>query len=284
VGKPWSQRWSRNSTRPPGTADHHTPPATRRERSTTCENANNATPRDTADKRPHGSSSLDQSALAECWAGEVSGLAYYEALAERFPEHRDEAGVLALVETVTRDLIEGVARTYDVSIDHDAAERIGVDVAQSGSDWGEVLENALAFTPHTLRMFENLADVLPESESALGQAVVEHERAQITLYESVVAGRAGDWSAIDGFLERHGTARIRNAPCRSRAVVLSARSADRRVVAHGQFTTLGGGKTYHFLTQPLGVTVQPFPDGHVHFHWTINCVTASYTATRDPGC
>jgi hypothetical protein len=56
------------------------------------------------------------------------------------------------------------------------------------------------------------------------------------------------------------------------------------VVAHGQFTTLGGGKTYHFLTQPLGVTVQTFPDGHVHFHWTINNATASYTAIRDPGC
>jgi hypothetical protein len=56
------------------------------------------------------------------------------------------------------------------------------------------------------------------------------------------------------------------------------------VVAQGQFTTLGGGKTYHFLTQPLGVTLQPSPDGHVHFHWTINNVPSSYTAIRDPGC
>jgi hypothetical protein len=151
--------------------------------------------------------SVIQSALAECWAGEVSGLAYYEALAERFPEHGDEARVLALVEAVTRDLIEAVARTYDVSIDHDAAKRIGVEVAQSGSDWREVLENALAFTPHTLRMFENLADVLPDSESALGRAVVEHERAQITLYESVVAGGAGDWSQIYDYLARQGVAR-----------------------------------------------------------------------------
>jgi hypothetical protein len=56
------------------------------------------------------------------------------------------------------------------------------------------------------------------------------------------------------------------------------------VVAHGQFTTLGGGKTYHFLTQPLGVTLQPSPDGHVHFHWTINNVAHMYTAIRKPGC
>ena len=151
--------------------------------------------------------SVFQQALAECWAGEVSGLAYYEALGERFPEHRHEADVLALVERTTRDLIEAVARSYAVSIDHDAAERLGVEVAQSGSDWREVLENALAFTPDTLQMFENLADVLPQEESALGQAAVEHERAQIALYESVVAGEPGDWSAIDAFLERHGAGR-----------------------------------------------------------------------------
>jgi hypothetical protein len=151
--------------------------------------------------------SILQRALAECWAGEVSGVAYYEALGERFPEHRHEADVLVLLEETTRDLIEAVARSYEVTIDHDAAEQIGVDVAQSGSDWREVFENALAFTPHTLRMFENLAEVLPENESALGEAVVEHERAQIALYESVVAGQPGDWSAIDRFLERHGATR-----------------------------------------------------------------------------
>jgi len=148
-----------------------------------------------------------QRALAECWAGEVSGVTYYEALGERFPEHRREADVLARVETTTRDLIEAVARSYEVSIDRDEAERIGVEAAQSGSNWREVLENALAFTPDTLRMFENLADVLPENESALAEAVVEHERAQIALYESVVAGEPSDWSAIDAFLERHGAGR-----------------------------------------------------------------------------
>ena len=147
--------------------------------------------------------SVVQRALAECWAGEVSGVTYYEALGERFPEHRRDADVLALVEKTTRELIEAVARSYEVSIDHDAAERLGVEVAQSGSDWREVLENALAFTPVTLQMFENLADVLPENESVLAQAVVEHERAQIVLFECAVAGKAYDWSAIDAFLVRH---------------------------------------------------------------------------------
>ena len=106
--------------------------------------------------------SVVQEALAECWAIEVSGLAFYEALGERFPEHRHEADVLAHVEKTTRDLIEAVARSYEVSIDHEATERIGVEVAQSGDDWREALENALAFTPDTLRRFRNLADVLPE--------------------------------------------------------------------------------------------------------------------------
>jgi len=49
--------------------------------------------------------------------------------------------------------------------------------------------------------------VLPEDESALGQAVVEHERAQIVLFESAVAGKPYDWSAIDAFLERYSARR-----------------------------------------------------------------------------
>jgi len=148
-----------------------------------------------------------QRALGECWAAEASGVTYYEALGERFPEQRQKFKVLALVESTTRDLIEAVARKCGVSIDHDAAERIGVEVAQVGNNWREVLENALAYTPETLRMYGNLADVLPEDESVLGQAVVEHERAQIVLFESAVAGKPDDWSAIDVFLERHGARR-----------------------------------------------------------------------------
>jgi hypothetical protein len=151
--------------------------------------------------------SVLQRALGECWAAEVSGVAYYEALRERLPEHGAEFGVLALVERTTRDLIEVVARRCEVSIDHGEAERIGVDVAQLGNNWAEVLGNALAYTPATLAMYQNLADVLPEEESVVGEAVVEHERAQIVLFESAVAGKPDDWSAIDAFLERHGAAR-----------------------------------------------------------------------------
>ncbi|HXW34012.1 MAG TPA: hypothetical protein VEJ87_05490 [Acidimicrobiales bacterium] len=154
-----------------------------------------------------GEASDLQHALGECWAAEVSGVAYYEALGERFPELRQEFNVLASVESTTRDLIEAVARRCEVSIDHGAAERIGVEVAQLGNSWGEVLENALSYTPETLRMYGNLAKVLPEDESVLGQAVVEHERAQIVLFESAVAGKPNDWSAIDAFLERQGVRR-----------------------------------------------------------------------------
>jgi len=143
-----------------------------------------------------------ESALGECWAAEVSGVSYYETLGERFPAHRQEFDVLALVEKTTRDLIEAVARRYGVSIDQGEAERIGVEAAQLGNDWGEVLENALSYTPDTLRMFKNLADVLPEEESVLGHAVVEHERAQIVLFECAATGRPDDWSAIDAFLEQ----------------------------------------------------------------------------------
>lgn len=144
-----------------------------------------------------------QRALSECWAAEVSGVSYYRALGERFPDHCREFDVLALVEKTTRDLIEAVARRYGASIDQEEAERIGVEVAQVGNDWKEVLANALAYTPDTLRMYTNLADVLPEEESALGEAVVEHERAQIVLFECAATGRTNDWSAIDAFLDQH---------------------------------------------------------------------------------
>ena len=148
-----------------------------------------------------------QQALSECWAAEVSGVSYYEALGERFPDHRQEFEVLALVEKTTRDLIAPVAERFGVAIDHGEAERIGIEVAQSGNGWQEVLENALAYTPDTLQMYTNLAEVLPGDESALGQAIVEHERAQIVLFEGAAAGGANDWSAIDAFLDRHGARR-----------------------------------------------------------------------------
>ena len=126
--------------------------------------------------------SVLQRALGECWSAEVSGVAYYEALGERFPEHRQDFEVLASVERTTRDLIEAVARKYEVFIDQAAAERIGGEVAELGNDWVEVLNNALGYTPATLRMYENLANVLPDDEAG-GRAVVDHERAQIVLFE-----------------------------------------------------------------------------------------------------
>ena len=111
-------------------------------------------------------------------------------------DHRQEFDVLVLVEKTTRDLIEAVARRNGVSIDHRAAERIGVEVSQAGDDWREVLENALAYTPETLRMYTNLADVLPEDESALAQAVVEHERAQICRCDVTAVCSAGHRNSV----------------------------------------------------------------------------------------
>ena len=138
-------------------------------------------------------------ALSECWAAEVSGVSYYEALGESGSPISPlvKFDVLVLVEKTTRDLNEAVARRYGVSIDQGEAELIGVEAAQLGNDWGEVLENALAYTPDTLRMFTNLADVLPEEEFAWGQAVVENERAQMVLFVCAATGRANDWSAIE---------------------------------------------------------------------------------------
>jgi DNA-binding beta-propeller fold protein YncE len=60
-----------------------------------------------------------------------------------------------------------------------------------------------------------------------------------------------------------------------------------KVVSGQQFTTLGGGRTYHFLTMPLGVTLQPEAtagEAKVRFSWTINGVLFKYGVQRDPGC
>jgi virginiamycin B lyase len=60
-----------------------------------------------------------------------------------------------------------------------------------------------------------------------------------------------------------------------------------KVVSGQQFTTLGGGRTYHFLTMPLGVSLQPEAmagEPTVRFSWTINGVLSSYVVRRDPGC
>jgi len=59
------------------------------------------------------------------------------------------------------------------------------------------------------------------------------------------------------------------------------------VLSGQQFTTLGGGRTYHFLTMPLGTTLKPEAaagEAKVHFSWTIHGVLAKYAVQRDPGC
>jgi hypothetical protein len=58
-------------------------------------------------------------------------------------------------------------------------------------------------------------------------------------------------------------------------------------LASGSFTTLGGGRTYHFLTMPLGVTLKPDSASshtHVRLSWTIKGAITNYEVTRDPGC
>jgi hypothetical protein len=58
-------------------------------------------------------------------------------------------------------------------------------------------------------------------------------------------------------------------------------------LASGSFVTLGGRRTYHFVTAPLGVTLAPdsvSSHTHVRFSWTIGTKSVAYEVTRDPGC
>ena len=53
--------------------------------------------------------------------------------------------------------------------------------------------------------------------------------------------------------------------------------------ASGEFVTNGGGNTYHFVTIPLGVELEPDPDGaDVNFTWAIGTVPFHYSVRRDP--
>lgn len=58
-------------------------------------------------------------------------------------------------------------------------------------------------------------------------------------------------------------------------------------LASGAFTTLGGGRKYHFFTTPLGVTLKPDSGSshtHVRFFWNVGTTTFVHAVTRDPGC
>lgn len=56
-----------------------------------------------------------------------------------------------------------------------------------------------------------------------------------------------------------------------------------RPAASGEFVTDGGGNAYHFVTLPLGVELEPDPDGaDVHFTWAIGGVPFQYSVRRDP--
>lgn len=70
----------------------------------------------------------------------------------------------------------------------------------------------------------------------------------------------------------------------SGTVVRWSVSQAKSTVSSGQFTALGGGKTYHFLMLALGVTLQNTSKGTTHFHWSTNGTPFTYTAGREPGC
>ncbi len=57
-------------------------------------------------------------------------------------------------------------------------------------------------------------------------------------------------------------------------------------LATGTFTTLGGGKKFHFLSPPLGVTLKhgKNPKAGVHLSWTVGGTTTDYKVARQPGC
>jgi hypothetical protein len=66
--------------------------------------------------------------------------------------------------------------------------------------------------------------------------------------------------------------------------VVNWRVAQRaRHAASGEFVTNGGGNTYHFVTIPLGVELEPNPDGaDVSFTWAIGSVPFHYSVRREP--
>jgi hypothetical protein len=57
------------------------------------------------------------------------------------------------------------------------------------------------------------------------------------------------------------------------------------VLARNSFTTLAAANHNHFLSIPLGTTLNPDPwKTHVVFTWTIGGVTTNYQLKRAPGC
>ena len=55
-------------------------------------------------------------------------------------------------------------------------------------------------------------------------------------------------------------------------------------VATGQFSTLGGGRKYHFVTPLLGVAVEPDSKGRVDLQWVFDGTTINKTMTRRARC
>ncbi|MDP9333666.1 MAG: hypothetical protein M3Q30_10200 [Actinomycetota bacterium] len=109
----------------------------------------------------------------------------------------------------------------------------------------------------------------PPRRSGIAPGVNDSEFTEVNIFEVEFSDRASLRVGYNYFPE--GT-------------VVHWRVAQRaKPAASGEFVTNGGGNMYHFVTIPLGVELEPDPDGaDVNFTWAIGSVPFHYSVRRDP--
>lgn len=152
----------------------------------------------------------EHTALKLAWEGEIYGAGMFEALAEKYPEHADEATAAATMEWLNVHLCEEFGHARGMSVSLKKAEKLGREGAR---DVGRLsLESltklAIAETPAMDKLYEELGKHASSPElKALADDLMVHEPAMRDWLKSEVDGNSDGAAQILAYLDRHGISR-----------------------------------------------------------------------------
>lgn len=150
-----------------------------------------------------------QQALTACYEEEISGAAYFAALAKRhLPPGRAALERFAQIEEIT------AAALAPLMAGHGFASQSTADLTAEGQaeaqsraflDWPDFLEKVVRDYPAFMPEFQQTIDLAPPQDRAALQILLDHEAAVIDYAAAAIAADPKADDHLSSFVTRYGT-------------------------------------------------------------------------------
>ncbi|MFC5266033.1 hypothetical protein ACFPJ1_28300 [Kribbella qitaiheensis] len=149
----------------------------------------------------------EQEFLKISWEGEIFGTALFEAIAEKYPEHADNATAAATMEWYNVHRAEEFGHAAGVSVTLKEAEKLGrqgTDMAHKKS-FEDVAKELMKETPYADKLYAEMGKHTQNHElKAFADDLMVHEPALRDWVKSELDGNSDDAAQVFAYLERHG--------------------------------------------------------------------------------